>query len=308
MKTAFITGAARGIGEGLARELAKRGYNVALVGLELDRLRAIAGEINASAGAGGGTGGGTVGGDKDAVEAIAIEADVTNSPALEKAVRDTLTKWKRLDVVVANAGIANNGSFASTHVDDLVRVVDVNLNGVIRTMKAAYGALIDSRGYALIISSASAFPAVPGITAYGASKAGVDHLANNLRLELQATGVDIGVAYPSWIDTDLVRDQYEELPYFKKALESEPAFLGRVTPLHEAVAILGEAVEQRRRRVYIPEFVGFLHLFRTAAVSTVWDLVVGYFSRKMLPHMNEESRELGRSFGKTSVETLRRKK
>jgi NAD(P)-dependent dehydrogenase (short-subunit alcohol dehydrogenase family) len=303
-KTAFITGAARGIGEGIARELALRGVNVALVGLEGDRLQMVASEINSGVV-------NTSDGGRPRTppgRAIAIEADVTDSAALDRAVRETLTKFGRINFVVANAGIANNGSFASTHVEDLVRVVDVNLNGVIRTMKSTYNALLDSRGYALLISSASAFPAVPGITAYGASKAGVDHLANNLRLEMRAQGVDVGVAYLSWVDTDLVRDQYEELPYFRKALESEPMVLGRVTPLNEAVAILVEGILERRRRIYIPEFVGMFHLFRTAMVSTVWDMVLGFFASRMLPEMNEESRELGRSFGKTSAETMRRKK
>jgi short-subunit dehydrogenase len=290
-KTAFITGAARGIGEGLARELARRDVNVALVGLEGERLRVLAAEINTGE-----------------TRAIAIEADVTDSAALERAVRETLAAFGRIHIVVANAGIANNGSFASTHVDDLCRVVDVNLNGVIRTMKATYEALLDTRGYALLLSSASAFPAVPGITAYGASKAGVDHLANNLRLEMRPHGVEIGVSYPSWVDTDLVRDQVEELPYFKKALESEPKVLGRITPLHEAVAILAEGIFERRRRIYIPDFVGFFHLFRTAMVSIVWDMAVGFFADRMLPEMNENSRELGRSFGKSSAETLRRAK
>ena len=283
-KTAFITGAARGIGEGLARALAARGVNVVLVGLEGDRLREVAAEIHSAGVAGYG-------------EAIAIDADVTDTAALDAAVAEAIAKFTRI-----------NGSFASTHVEDLVRVVDVNLNGVIRTMKATYDALIDSRGYALLISSASAFPAVPGITAYGASKAGVDHFANNLRLEMRGDGVDIGVAYPSWVDTDLVRDQMEELPYFAKALRSEPLVLGRVTPLDEAIAILVEGIFERRRRIYIPDFVGFFHLFRTVMVSVIWDVVVGFFAGRMLPTMGEQSRELGRSFGKTSAETFRRKK
>jgi NAD(P)-dependent dehydrogenase (short-subunit alcohol dehydrogenase family) len=302
-QTAFITGAARGIGEGLARALAARGVNVALVGLEGERLRAIANELNSAPGANAATAARS-----PAVPvAIAIEADVTDSTALDAAVREALAKFHRIDLVIANAGIANNGSFASTHVDDLVRVVDVNLNGVIRTMKSTYAALIESRGYALLISSASAFPAVPGITAYGASKAGVDHLANNLRLEMRNAGVDIGVAYLSWIDTDLVRDQVDELPYFRKALEAEPRVLGRITPLHEAIAILVEGIIERRRRIYIPDFVGFFHLLRTLMVSTAWDFAIGFFAGKMLPEMNEESRGLGRSFGKSSAETLRRK-
>jgi NAD(P)-dependent dehydrogenase (short-subunit alcohol dehydrogenase family) len=237
-KTALITGPARGIGEGLARELARRGYQVSLIGLEFDRLKTIASEINTAARSG-------FSRESDSVRevAIAFEADVTDSAQLDRAVTATIEKFGRINVVVANAGIANNGSFASTHVEDLVRVVDVNLSGVIRTFKSAYEALVDSRGYALVISSASAFPALPRISAYGASKAGVEHFANNLRIEMAPFGVDIGVAYPSWIDTDLVRDMKTDIPDLKKTLDAEPNFLGRITPLDECVTILAEAIE-----------------------------------------------------------------
>ncbi len=280
----FITGAARGIGEGLARALVLRGYRVSLVGLEIERLRALALELGAD-------------------HAFACEADVTDSLALDEAVAATLAKFGLIHIVVANAGIANNGSFASTHVEDLARVINVNLIGAVRTMKACYEALLATRGYALIISSASAFPSLPGITAYGASKAGVDHFANNLRLEMKHTGVDIGVAYPSWVDTDLVRDQQQELPYFKTALEREPAFFGRVTPLSECVSRLVEAIEARARRVYVPEWVSFMHILRPLTVSHVWEFAIGFIANRMIPKMNHDVRELGRSFGKTSVET-----
>lgn len=300
MKVALITGPARGIGEGLARELHRRGYRVSLVGLEFDRLQAMAAELN-GAGSGDAVGAGTA-----APRAMACEADVTDTVALDLAVAKTLEAFGVIDIVVANAGIANNGNFESTHVEDLARVVNVNLIGAIRTMKSTYAALKASRGYALIVSSASAFPALPGITAYGASKAGVDHFANNLRLEMKSAGVDIGVAYPSWVDTDLVRDQQQELPYFRKALSMDPFFFGRVTSLQECVAILAQGIELRSRRLYVPEFVSVMHAARSLMVSKWWEFAIGLFANRMLPEMNAEARDLGRSFGKTSVETTRR--
>ncbi len=289
MKVALITGAARGIGEGLARELAARGYQVSLVGLEIERLRALANELN----------------QQSDDRAMAFAADVTDSGALDLAVTATVEKFGRMNVVIANAGIANSGSFESTHVEDLARVIDVNLIGAVRTAKACHQALLDTRGYLLFISSASAFPALPGMTAYGASKAGVDHFANNLRLEIRSSGVEVGVAYPSWIDTDLVRDQQEELPYFRKVLSAEPFFFGKVTSLEDCVAALVQGVEMRSRRIYIPEFVSFMHAFRSLTVSQFWDCAIGLLSNRLLPQMKAEARGLGRSFGKTSVETTK---
>ena len=121
---------------------------------------------------------------------------------------------------------------------------------------------------------------------------------------MDPVGVEIGVAYPSWVDTDLVRDQYEELPYFKKALETSGP-LGQVTPLSEAVAILVEGIEERRRRIYIPDGIRFLHALRSVAVSRLWDMLVAFGAKKILPNMNSDVRALGRSFGKTSVEAKR---
>lgn len=290
MKVALITGPARGIGEGLARELVRRGYYVSLVGLELERLNTLAKELN----------------EKSENQVLAYEADVTDSVALDRAVVATMTKFGSIDVVVANAGISNNGTFETTDVEDLARVVNVNLIGAIRTTKACLSALEASRGYLLFISSASAFPALPGISAYGASKAGVDHFANGLRVEVQVNGVEVGVAYPSWIDTDLVRDQQDELPYFRKALAIDPWFLGKITTLSECALILADGIDLRLRRIYIPDFVRWMHAFRFLMVSRLWDSVVGFVAGRMIPGMNTEVRDLGRSFGKTSVETTKK--
>src|SRR6185312_4084939 len=105
-----------------------------------------------------------------------------------------------------NAGIANLGTVAVGPVDALVRTVEVNLCGAIRTVSAALPHVTAARGHVLIVSSAAAFTAMPGMAAYCASKAGVEQFANVLRLETRSAGVTVGTAHPIWIDTDLVRD------------------------------------------------------------------------------------------------------
>ena len=88
-------------------------------------------------------------------------------------------------------------------------VVDVNLMGVFYTVRAALPSVIERRGYVLVVSSLAAFAAAPGMASYDASKAGVEHFANALRLELAHRGVDVGSAHMSWIDTPLVRESKE---------------------------------------------------------------------------------------------------
>ncbi|HEY1404265.1 MAG TPA: SDR family NAD(P)-dependent oxidoreductase, partial [Pyrinomonadaceae bacterium] len=115
-KVVLITGPARGIGAELARMLAARGANLSLVGLEPARLAALAREL----------------GDRH----VWFECDVTNQTALERAVDRTVETLGGIDIVVANAGIASNSTVAVGPVDALVRTIEVNLIGVVRTVSA----------------------------------------------------------------------------------------------------------------------------------------------------------------------------
>src|SRR4028119_1216022 len=160
-KVVLITGAARGIGAETARLLAARGARLSLVGLEPERLAALAAEL----------------GDGH----VWFECDVTDQMALERAVRGTCATLGGLDIVVANAGIASNGTVAVAPVDALVRTVEVNLIGVVRTVSATLSHVTERRGYYLLVSSAAALAPLPGISTYAASQAGGGVFGNALR-------------------------------------------------------------------------------------------------------------------------------
>jgi NADP-dependent 3-hydroxy acid dehydrogenase YdfG len=166
-KVVLITGPARGIGEATARLLAARGARLSLVGMEPARLASLAAEL----------GGGHAW----------FECDVTDQAALDRAVAGTIGKLGAIDVVVANAGIASNGTVAVTPVAALARTVEVNLIGVMRTVSATLPHVTASKGYYLLVSSAAALAALPGLAAYAASKAGVEFFGNALRLESTPT-------------------------------------------------------------------------------------------------------------------------
>ncbi|HEX8189553.1 MAG TPA: SDR family NAD(P)-dependent oxidoreductase, partial [Pyrinomonadaceae bacterium] len=177
-KVVLITGPARGIGAETARQLAARGARLSLVGLEPELLAALAAEL----------GGGHVW----------FECDVTDQSALERAVAGTVEAAGGIDVDVANAGVASNGTVAVGPVEALVRTIDVNLTGVVRTVSATLPHVTERRGYYLLVSSAAALAPYPGISAYAAAKSGVEQFGNVLRLELAHRGVGVGVAHPSW--------------------------------------------------------------------------------------------------------------
>ena len=277
----FITGPARGIGAEVARRAARRGARLALVGLEAGRLEALARDLGRGH--------------------IWIECDVTDQSALERAVSEVVTRLGGIDVVIANAGIANNGTVAVNPADALARTVEVNLIGLIRTVSAALPEVIRSRGHILLISSVAAFTMLPGLSAYCASKAGVEQFGNSLRLEVAHRGVTVGTAHPAWIDTDLVRDQRRELQAFEETLHRLPWPLNRITSVDECAAALVDAIERRRRRVFIPRSMAAVQALRTLVTGPIADRVLRPRAAIAVPQLEAQVSRLGRSFGATSA-------
>lgn len=235
-KVAIVTGAARGIGAGVAQALAKKGYAVALIGLEGDLLRQNAKALGE--------------------RAVAFEADVTDRLALGNAVESVRERFGRIDAVVSNAGIANFELVRDMTAENFERVMDVNVGGTFNTAKAALPHLIETKGYFLAVASIAAAVAPPGMAAYGASKSATEGFANTLRAELAHLGVDVGVAYFGWLATDLVKDAGEH-PAFTYMRTHLPGPLKTISALDVAVDAIVSGVVRRKRRVLAP---GWLRL------------------------------------------------
>ncbi|HEX8281843.1 MAG TPA: SDR family oxidoreductase [Pyrinomonadaceae bacterium] len=280
-KVVLITGPARGIGAETARLLAARGARLSLVGLEPELLAALASELGAGH--------------------VWFECDVTDQSALERAAAGTAEALGGIDVVIANAGVVSNGTVAVGPVEALVRTIDVNLTGVVRTVSATLAHVTEREGYYLLVSSAAALAPFPGISTYAAAKSGVEQFGNVLRLELAHKGVAVGVAHPSWIDTDMVRDAQNDLAGFREMLGKLPGPFGRVTPLRECAEAFVHAVERRKRKVYVPRTLAAAAAVRQFFMSSLADYIMGRQTRKTLPQVEAEVRALGRSFGAHST-------
>lgn len=285
-KVVLVTGPARGIGEETARQLARRGARLSLVGREPERLAALAAELGAGH--------------------AWFEADVTDQASLDRAVRDTVRTLGGIDVVVANAGVACNGTVAVTPVDALVRVIEVNLIGVVRTVSATLPHVTERRGYVLLVSSAAAIAASPGLSTYSASKAGVEFFGNALRLEVAHKGVAVGTAHPAWIGTDLVRDQQKDLVSFNKMLAALPGPFGSMTSVEECAAALVDGIERRRRKVFVPKSLAPFAAFRQLLASPLSERIAGRTAARVIPRLEAEVTALGRSFGSHSAEVVER--
>ena len=246
----FVTGAARGIGAAAARQLAARGAKLALVGLEPDELARVAADCGP--------------------DAAWFEADVTDTTAVEAAVAGTVERFGGIDVVIANAGIATGGSVRTIDPAAWERVVEVNLMGSWRTVRAALPHVIERRGYVLQVASVAAIAHAPFMSAYCASKAGVEAFADCLRTEVAPLGVDVGVAYFSWIDTDMVRGA-DERPGIGTMRQKISGPMGRTYPLSDVADAVAEGVAQRSRRVLVPGWIRGMLLLR-GPLATLLDL------------------------------------
>jgi len=284
-KSVFITGAARGIGARVARAMAARGARVALVGLEPDRLAAVAHELGESH--------------------AWFKCDVTDQSALDHAIDETVRRFGGLDVVVANAGIAAIGTVATTPVAALARVIDVNLTGVVRTVAATLPHVTARQGYVLLMSSAASFGPLPGLAVYAATKSGVEQFGNALRYEVEHKGVAVGTVHPCWIDTDLVRDAQSDLSTFGEMLRRLPGPLGRITSLDACAAAIVDAIERRRARTYVPKSLAPFSALRQLLASPPFDLAIRREAARTVPKLEREVEALGRSFGTNSAEITR---
>jgi NAD(P)-dependent dehydrogenase (short-subunit alcohol dehydrogenase family) len=242
-RTVFITGAARGIGAETARRLHAKGANVALVGLEPERLEKLAAEL----------------GDR----ATAFEADVTDFDALQRAVSATVERFGGIDVGIANAGIAFTGPLATTPIEHVERTLAVNFLGVWRTDRALIGQITERKGYLLNIASLAAITRAPLMGPYAAAKAGVEALSDSLRIETAVSGARIGCAYFGFIDTDLVRASFAQ-PSAQRINSSSPGFLRNPAPLSKAIDAIERGVERRASRLWAPRWVGPLIALRGA--------------------------------------------
>ncbi|MEV8352504.1 SDR family oxidoreductase [Streptomyces niveus] len=228
-QVAVVTGAARGVGELLARKLSARGARVALVGLEVDELKDVASRLH--------------------TECEHWYADVTDHEAMTRVAQEVKQRFGKVDIVVANAGVAAGGPFVDSDPAAWRRVIEVNLIGGAVTARAFLPVLMESRGYFLQIASLAAITPAPMMTAYCASKSGVEAFAHSLRAEVGYKGVRVGVGYLSWTDTDMVRgaDEDEVMREMRRRL---PWPANKTYPLGPAVERIVTGIERRSAHVY----------------------------------------------------------
>jgi NAD(P)-dependent dehydrogenase (short-subunit alcohol dehydrogenase family) len=242
-KVALVTGAARGIGFETARQMHMRGASVAVLDLDATEAREAAERIGP--------------------RAIGLAGDVTDQNAMMQTVATVVETFGGLDVAVANAGIAQK-NFASVRAisgEEWERVLEVDLLGVWRTVRAALPQIVERQGQMVVVSSVYAFANGLGNTPYAVAKAGVEQLGRALRVELAPHGASASVAYFGWVDTKLVQDAFAQEDSHRVRELSPEWLLKRITP-DEAAAGLIRGIEERAPRIFVPRWWRYVSALR----------------------------------------------
>ncbi|GAA3538807.1 MULTISPECIES: SDR family oxidoreductase [Streptomyces] len=190
-RTAVVTGAASGIGEAVAVLLAERGARVALLARREQRLEEVAAKINAGGGS-----------------ALAVVADVTDDASVAAAVARIHEAYGPVDLVVNNAGVMLGNPVEAGRLDEWQRMIDTNVTGVLRVIRAFTGDLVAAAGEGrtadlVDISSVGAHLAFPNYAVYGATKAAVTHLSQCLRTEFGPRDVRVTNVEPGFVESEL---------------------------------------------------------------------------------------------------------
>lgn len=186
-KIAFVTGGSRGIGAAIAKRLAVEGANVAIMyAKDAKAAEVVVKAIESSGG-----------------KAFAVQADAADANAVKAAVEQTVKAFGRIDVLVNNAGTAIPKPFEDATMEELDRMIDINVRGVLAATQAALKHMPDGGRIISIGSCVGERTMTPGLTAYSATKGAVKMFTQGLAREVGSRGITVNNVQPGPIDTEL---------------------------------------------------------------------------------------------------------
>ena len=218
-KRALITGASRGIGSGIAIELAKQGADIAInyfgSPAEAEKVCEKCRELG--------------------VSAYAIQADVGTQDGAESLVSRVIDQSGGIDIAVSNAAYSDRHLMLDADLDGFRRTIDVTMWGAFHLVRASAKQMVaaGNGGNIVVVSSPHAVLAIPGAMAYNMAKAAIDQMARTAAVELAQYRIRVNIVHPGWIDTpgerkffseNTLREQGEKLPWSRLG---QPHEIGR---------------------------------------------------------------------------------
>jgi short-subunit dehydrogenase len=244
-KLVLITGASTGIGRAAAREFVRQGARVIGVARSAELLEQLSDEL----------------GGPD--HFVAQAADVTDAGAMEAMAEAVLERYGAPDVVVANAGIGLDARFVDTSDEALRSVLEVNVFGLLRTVRPVLPAMIErGSGRVLFISSVVGKRGIPHYAAYAASKFALHGMADSLHAELHGTGVSLGLICPTSTESEFQDRILREGPRQKR-------FRPGVQTAEHVARVIAKMARNRRREIVLSAQARFMVL-----LDTIWPSLV----------------------------------
>lgn len=249
LRVILITGASSGIGYESALAFARLGYKVGATARHADRLEQLAVAAKDLPG-----------------EILTLTADVTDAVQMQQAVEATFARWGRLDILIANAGLAQRGAIVESAWADLDIVLRTNIDGVLHSIRAAVPAMRKSgSGHIILISSIVGVATTPYATIYAASKAALNAIARGLRVELAVDHI--------WVTNVLVGQTHTELAQVRRG---QPGRVASKLPTMTAEYVAQRLVQtvNRQRRTLTLRWLDRLTCFIGAYFPGVMDRIM----------------------------------
>lgn len=246
---ALITGASSGIGLELARELAKRGYALALLARRTDLLERLAGELP---------------------RAIAVGCDVTDAASVRDAVRRAEGELGgAFDLAVANAGVSIMGHATAFKLEDAEQIIRVNLLGMMYLFDAVIPSMVERRsGRFAGIASIAGLRGLPVAAPYSASKAAMQSFLEAVRVELAPYGVGVTIVNPGFVATPMTEKNRFRMPFLMTA--------------DRAAKIIADGLERGRRVVEFPRATSLIMRAMRLVPDAVYDRIMARTARRRI--------------------------
>lgn len=183
-KVAVVTGGTKGIGLSIVQTFLKAGIRVCFTGRSQASIDQCIAQLNTN---------------PDNIMGVAV--DVRDQNGMQSIIENCLSKWQKIDIVIANAGIGHFASIDELSYDQWNEVIDVNLTGVFNTVKPVINSLKESKGYIITIASLAGTNFFAKGTAYNASKFGLVGFTQAMMLDLRKFGIKVSTIMPGSVST-----------------------------------------------------------------------------------------------------------
>ena len=230
-KIVVVTGAASGIGAEFVRFFAKHKAKIVLLDMHMEGMRELIQSTDL----------------KDDI-CLMLAVDITQEDKVKEAFQIAVGKFKKIDILINNAGISQMSLFENTNLSIFKKVMDVNFYGSVYCTKYALPYLKKSKGQIITLSSVAGFSPLYGRTAYSASKHALHGFFNSLQAEVRSDGVSVLLACPSFVKTNIEKRTFNEkgIPFGEK--KGTPGEL--MSPNYVVTQII-KGIENRKNIIYI---------------------------------------------------------